>query len=103
MRWSEHEFGAAAAARYDVLMSQGIRDISEVFERPGCRQRPELGDDMLTLHLSNSRDRARSELGVVRRPRHFLVFRRTDNGVELLRVIHDARDIQQHVPGETEG
>ena len=61
-----------------------------------------------SYHSEGERIRApsrisRSELGVVRRPRHFLVFRRTDNGVELLRVIHDARDIQQHVPGESEG
>jgi toxin ParE1/3/4 len=37
----------------------------------------------------------------VKAPRHFLLYRRRDEGViEVARVIHDARDLTRHLPEE---
>lgn len=98
MHWSLKEFGEDAALRYDALMTQALRDVADDPERPGSQQRPELAEGVLIYHLRFSRDRARSALGIVKQPRHFVVYRRRDRTIDVLRVLHDARDLQRHVP-----
>jgi toxin ParE1/3/4 len=100
MRWSHQEFGEQAALRYDALITQAFADIRADPLRPGVQQRPELADGILVYHLGVSRGRARLYTGVVRRPRHFLVYRLRGRAIELLRVLHDARDIERHLPRE---
>jgi toxin ParE1/3/4 len=93
LTWSREQFGEQAAKRYDRLLKQSIRDIAQDPGRPTSRARPELGPDVRAYHLSNSRGRWRSEFGVTKRPRHFLIYRcRKDGALELLRVLHDSRD-----------
>jgi len=98
MDWSLKEFGEDAALRYDALFTQALRDIADDPERPGSQQRAELAEGVRVYHLRFSRDRARSALGIVKHPRHFLVYRCHDRAIELLRILHDARDLQQHIP-----
>ena len=43
------------------------------------------------------RDAIWSPLGVVRKPRHPLVYRRSGDVIEVLRVLHDARDIERRL------
>lgn len=88
----------AHSLRYNSSMTQALRDIAEEPERPGSQQRPELGAGVLVYHLRFSRDRAGSEPGRVKVPRHFLVYRRQNGLIEVLRVLHDARDLERHVP-----
>ena len=97
MDWSLKEFGPDAALRYDALMTQALSDIADDPERPGTQRRPELAQGVRVYHLRFSRDRARSALGVVKHRRHFPVYRRRDRLIEVLRVLHDARDLQRHV------
>jgi toxin ParE1/3/4 len=94
------EFAEDAALRYDALLTEALADIGDDPERPGSQQRPELAKGVLAYHLSFSRDRARSALGVVHRPRHFLIYRRQGHVIEVLRVLHDARDLRRHLPEE---
>jgi toxin ParE1/3/4 len=60
---------------------------------------PELGPDVRSYHLRHSRDRARTEHGIVLRPRHFLLYRiaRADL-VGVGRVLHDAMEVERHLP-----
>ena len=109
INWSRGEFGEDAALRYRVLLAQAFADIGKEPERPGARQRPELAQGVLVYHLAFSRDRAGSTLGVVRRPRHFVVYRRSGRVIEVIRVLHDARHLKRHLaeehragPAETE-
>jgi plasmid stabilization system protein ParE len=37
---------------------------------------------------------------VVNRPRHIVTYRRRDRAIEILRVLHDARELQRHLPEE---
>jgi toxin ParE1/3/4 len=98
LKWSEEKFGSRAAQRYRALLKQALRDIAADPERPGSTERPELSSGARTYHLRFSRDRARAT-GAVKNPRHFLLYRRSDGGViEVARVLHDARDLERHLP-----
>lgn len=100
MRWSLREFGEHAAKRYEALLAQALADISADPECPGAQQRPDLAKGVLVYHLRFSRHRASTLLGVVRHPRHFVVYRRREQAIEVLRVLHDARDLARHLPEE---
>jgi toxin ParE1/3/4 len=98
--WSQGRFGERAAARYRDLLKQAIHDVSADPERPGSQARPDLARGIRTHHLHFSRSRARSGLGTVGKPRHFLVYRRRQDVVDVVRVLHDARALERHLPPE---
>jgi toxin ParE1/3/4 len=98
-KWSLREFGEAAAMRYRTLIRQALLDIEADPERPGSDKRPELMiEGVRTYHLSFSRGRA-GRPGV-KDPRHFLLYRCRGDVIEVARIIHDARDLEQHLPPE---
>jgi toxin ParE1/3/4 len=98
LAWSQEHFGERAAVRYRNLIKQAIRDITSNPERPGSVERAELARGVHTYHLFLSRDRAKSESGRVGRPRHFLVYRRRGNTIDLVRILHDVRDFERNLP-----
>ena len=101
MGWSLQEFCENAALRYDAPLSQALVDIREDPGLPGVLQRPELAKGVVVYHLRFSRDRARPILGgVVHQPRHLVVFRQQAGVIEILRVLHDARELERHLPEE---
>lgn len=97
MKWSLKEFGADAALRYDALLTQTLRDVGDDAERLGVQGLQEIADDVFAYHLRHSREKARTLAGIVRNPRHFLIFRKRRQIIEVLRVLHDARDLRRHV------
>jgi plasmid stabilization system protein ParE len=58
LKRSKSEFGIDAAERYESLILQALRDIEIDPERPGSKERPELGKSARTYHLQFSRERA---------------------------------------------
>lgn len=98
LMWSQERFGERAAARYRSLLKQGIHDIAADPERPGSQARPDLARGIRTYHLYFSRSRARSAMGAVGKPRHFLVYRCREGVVDVVRVLHDARALERHLP-----
>ena len=98
LRWSESNFGELAAARYRALLLQALRDIAENPERPGSSPRPEIKPGIRAYHLRSSRDRVAATSDIVRSPRHFLLYRqRAEDIIEVVRVLHDARDLRSHL------
>ena len=98
---SERSFGEAARLRYEALIETALRDVAADPHRIGVKARNELGRSLLTYHLFNSRNAARTSLGIVRRPRHILVFRLTvADFVDIGRVLHDAMDLREHLPDD---
>ena len=96
-RYTGHNFGEAAADRYDVLIRQALRDIRDDPNQPGTRSRPGiLHPDFKLYHLSSSRERVNGQL--VKEPRHFIIFRVQSGVIEVLRVLHDSRDLSLHLP-----
>jgi toxin ParE1/3/4 len=101
LRWSETKFGHDARLRYETLIVQALRDIETDPARPGSNERPEIMiAGARTYHIGLSRDRARTALGVVHNPRHFILYRRRENtnAIDIGRILHDGRDLQRHLP-----
>ena len=98
LKWSLKEFGEAAALRYSGLIERAIADIEENPELPGSQSRPELLiAGVRTYHLFFSRNHV-DGVGV-KEPRHFLLYRRREDGIiEVGGFIHEARDLQRHLP-----
>jgi toxin ParE1/3/4 len=97
--WSRDRFGTRAALRYRDLLKQALRDIAADPESPGSRIRPELAPDVRTYHLLFSRDRVKGAVGSVKTSRHLVVYRRRgESAIEVIRVLHDARDLARHLP-----
>ena len=97
--WSSRKFGIAAALRYQALIRQALRDIESDPIRPGVKVRSDLEHPVRTYHLAFSRDHAPLD-EQVRRPRHYVVYRVKDGIVEVLRLIHDAQDLQRQLPAK---
>lgn len=98
---TEKRFGAVARKRYTALLAQALRDLSENPARPGSLKRPDIGPDLLTYHISFSKNRSRTEHGSVRAPRHLILYMlEEDSIVAILRVLHDVMDIPKHIKAE---
>ena len=98
---TDDRFGQLARLRYETLIVTALRDIAREPERMGSIARPELGPDIRSYHLRHSRERARTEDGAVRRPRHLLLYRHAAaDVVGIGRVLHDAMELERHRPTE---
>jgi toxin ParE1/3/4 len=100
LAWTQGQFGEAARKRYETLLVTALRDIASQPDRTGSVERPELGDGVRSWHLHLSRERARTETGIVRRPRHFLIYRMEHDRVVVGRVLHDAMELARHLDAE---
>lgn len=99
-QWSRNNFGTPAARRYRALLRQAAKDLATDPRRPGAQQNESISPGLWLYHLQFSRDRATTLTGVVKHPRHFIAYRITPHAVVILRVLHDARDLQRHLPPE---
>jgi toxin ParE1/3/4 len=98
VKWSFQEFGEAASLRYGALIGQALLDIEADPERPGSMERPAIPiQGARTYHISLSRTRVSGSR--VKDPRHFVLYRRREDGViEVARLLHDGRDVGRHLP-----
>lgn len=95
--WSAKNFGHQAAKRYQRLLEVAILEIQHNPDLDGGREVPGF-DGIKVYHLRHSRERAEVGGLIVRRPRHFLVYQRNaDDGIFLLRILHDSMDWEQHI------
>ena len=93
---SRTQFGQAAQKRYRVLLEQAIMDVADNPNRPGVTSPPDLPHGLKLYHTRHARSRLPSAERVGR-PRHFVVFRLVNEGIEILRVLHDAMDLPSHL------
>ena len=101
LEWTHEEFGEKTRIRYEALLTRAIMDVTEAPECTGSHDRPEIAAAVRTYHPRNSRDRVKKSIGRVQRPRHFLLYRTTDDGkVEIGGVLHDGMDLTRHLPVE---
>lgn len=101
LAYTEERFGSIARRRYEALFVVGLRDLAANPMCLGSIARPELGRSMRSYHLRHSRNRARTPDGVVRLPRHFLLYRtmRPDL-IGIGRVLHDGMEMEAHLPDQ---
>ena len=98
MSWSQQEFGTRAASRYLELILQALKDLEANPMRPGAKQRPELPQGVFTYHLTGSRNRVTGESVVT--PRHLVLYKIDERSLNVLRILHDSRDLARHLPTE---
>jgi toxin ParE1/3/4 len=101
LAWTQERFVEAARLRYESLIVAALRDVAAQPERPGSLVRPELGTGVRSWHLRLSRDQVQRGVGVVHRPRHFLVYRFEPALVVVGRVLHDAMELARHLDPPT--
>ncbi len=101
LAWTHEQFGVEARKRYETLIVAALRDIAAQPDRVGNVKRPELGAAVRSWHLRLSRERARTETGVVRNPRHFLIYRQEPGLIVIARVLHDAMELARHLEADT--
>jgi len=94
--WSEARFGRGARLRYLALIQRAFLDLRKRPDRGGVQARSSLPDDLRLYHIRHSRSGARA-LARVGTPRHFIVFRLGDDSIEIVRVLHDGMDLEQHL------
>jgi toxin ParE1/3/4 len=101
LAYTQDRFGEIARRRYEALLIAGLRDIASDPERPGSVARAELGRAVRSYHLRHSRGRARTPDGLVRQPRHILLYRvaRPDL-IGVGRILHDAMEVDRHLPSQ---
>jgi toxin ParE1/3/4 len=97
LAWSHEQFGEEARERYEALIVTALRDVAAQPDRPGGAERQELGANVRSWHLSLSRERARTQTGIVRNPRHFLIYRTESDTVVVGRILHDAMELARHI------
>jgi len=97
LAWTQEQFGEGARLRYQNLIAAGLRDIAAQPDRPGSLERPELGAGVRSWHLRSSRDHVTPGAGVVRKPRHFFIYRVEPGIVVIGRVLHDAMELARHL------
>jgi len=97
LTWTHAQFGEPARLRYEQLIVTALRDVATQPDRPGSIPRPELGAGIRSWHLRLSRERAAQGTGVVRRPRHFIVYRPEPGLLVVGRVLHDAMELASNL------
>jgi toxin ParE1/3/4 len=101
LSWTHEKFGETARLRYESLIVAALRDVAAQPERPGSIERPEFGAGVRSWPQRLSRAHTASGGGVVRRPRHFLIYRSEPAPLTVGRVLHDAMEQARHLDAET--
>lgn len=98
LAYTAANFGEIARVRYEWLLIAALRDIADDPMRIGSIARAELGDNVRSYHLRHSRDRARTDHGIVQRPRHLLLYHAAPDVIGVGRVLHDVMELERHLP-----
>jgi toxin ParE1/3/4 len=91
---SEDQFGPAARRRYRLLLERAIEDVAADPRRTGVGAGGREG--LWVYHTRHARPRtpAKQRVG---RPRHLIVFTIVGDELRVLRVLHDAMDLPEHL------
>lgn len=96
LRFTQARLGEFVRKRYQDLLQTTFHSIAEQPTLPGSKMRDELSPGLRSLHLSFNVLEMRD--GRMISPRHIVFYRTgTDQTVEILRVLHDAMEVAQHL------
>lgn len=87
--WTLVQFGPLQTESYTGVINDALEALNAGPQLVDVRRRPELGDDVATLHVARHG----------RKGRHQLVFRVDETAclIEILRVLHDSMDLARHL------
>lgn len=90
--WTLDQFGDKQTLVYTDTVMAALEALSDGPTTVGVKERPEIGKGLFTLHVARGN----------RRGRHFVLFRvaekRRTQTIEVLRLLHDAMDLERHIP-----
>ena len=96
LRWTVARFGEAQARIYAEAVAAALNDLLGGPTVAGATKRNDILKGLFTLHVARKG----------RKGRHFVMFRvvRAPNHdvIEVLRLLHDAMDLQRHLPATDE-
>jgi len=96
--WSLEQFGDIAAERYGALIATAFDQLQTVPSPIGSRTHPDIPEGYRMLHLKHCTEAARIPSGIVKAPRHFVVYRAVPgDNLEIVRVLHDSMDFQRRL------
>ena len=94
LRWTVAQFGDAQARIYAETVAAALNELAVGPTVAGAKKRDDVLRGLFTFH-------------VARKGRHFVMFRfgRAPNrdAIEVLRLLHDAMDLQRHLPAADKG
>ncbi|RUI22455.1 type II toxin-antitoxin system RelE/ParE family toxin [Pseudomonas aeruginosa] len=97
LRFTHNRFGDATRRRYQALIGAALEAVATAPQQVGSISREELGAGLRSIHLVYCR--SMPNVGKVVRPRHVVFYRvATDQVLEVVRVLHDSMDLDQHLP-----
>lgn len=92
LQWTAEHFGEDQAGVYAQTLLAALDALKEGPTLTGVKERDELLKGVFTLHAARRG----------RKARHLIVFRamseRDEKVIQVLRILHDAMDIQRHLP-----
>lgn len=90
--WTLDRFGDKQARVYEDAVAAALDALSDGPTTVGVKERSEIAKGLFTFHIARGN----------RRGRHFVLFRVADKDrprtIEVLRILHDAMDLDRHVP-----
>ncbi len=92
LQYSAFRFGSAARSRYAALIVRTLDDITADPFDAGSHVRADLGERIYGRHLKASA----GDSGVGD-PRHIVFYRVDGKTIEVLRVLHEARDLPKYL------
>jgi toxin ParE1/3/4 len=91
--WTLRKFGDLQARIYADTLSSALMALTAGPTTIGAKERSEIGKGIFTLHVARGGHKGR----------HFVLFRvgpdKHQRHIEVLRLLHDAIDLTQHIPG----
>lgn len=89
LKWTAENFGARQSRHYRDTLVRAIGELAEGPEVAGSKARDDILRGFRTLHIARHG----------RRGRHFLLYRvAPERIIEIIRILHDAMDMQRHLP-----
>ena len=96
LHWTVDQFGEAQARSYAETVSATLNELAGGPAVLGAKKRDDILKGIFTLHVSRKG----------RKGRHFVMFRvgrvPGHNVIEVLRLLHDAMELQRHLPANDE-
>ena len=87
IRWTAERFGSQQTRIYKDTIKLALAALESGPNTLGVKQRNDLGDGILTLHVARNG----------RKGRHFIVFRiRGNDTIEVLRLLYDSMELTDH-------
>ena len=91
LHWTARQFGHAQARIYGETLTRAIQALTGGPYVAGSRQRDEIAEGLMTLHVAR----------VGRRGRHLVLYRiagaSEPSTIDVLRLLHDSMDLVRHV------